>query len=227
MPKSFERVFSGEDQGFASRRAVDGNVAGPRGPGEGASNAKQGVAKLPKPQSTSGSLPADSCKQLEQHFRKLMSRFSTNNGSTTVRSERRPQLLRRACRTAKPVVPLAARCSFDVIAEIKNRSPAEGAVAAVGQQPSEAYRHSVIRPGRSCSDFGTNRTQPVHAGSMQHLAEVMSRLCRTHPSCVRTFVVEPVQVVEAQRRAGASGVLAHSVHAVSDAKLARYARVCV
>lgn len=113
---------------------------------------------------------------------------------------------------AKPVVPLTLG-QFDVIAEIKDRSPAEGELAAADSDRVARARHYAAGGAAAISVL----TEPSRfAGSMQHLADVVEALPDT-PIMRKDFLVEPIQVVEA-RSVGASGVLLIATM-LSDAKL--------
>ncbi len=109
----------------------------------------------------------------------------------------------------KPVVPLSLG-TFDVIAEIKNRSPAEGPLR--DQLPlteSKGSRYLYER-ARAYADGGAAAisvlTEPSRFdGELAHLEEVVAAVPAT-PVMRKDFLVEPVQVLEA-RAAGASGVL--------------------
>jgi len=91
---------------------------------------------------------------------------------------------------------------FDVIAEIKDRSPAEGDLAAPGSDRASRARHYVAGGAAAISVL----TEPTRfAGSLEHLAEVVAAVPGT-PVMRKDFLVDPVQVDEA-RAAGASGVL--------------------
>ncbi len=101
----------------------------------------------------------------------------------------------------RPVVPLELG-GFDVIAEIKQRSPAEGKLTL-----SERGR---VDQARLYSEGGAAAisvlTEPSRFdGSLEHLTEVVDALPET-PVMRKDFLVEPVQIDEA-RAAGASGVL--------------------
>jgi indole-3-glycerol phosphate synthase len=101
----------------------------------------------------------------------------------------------------KPLVSLQLG-EFDVIAEIKDRSPAEGDLAdtAVGR----AERARLYRQGGAAAI--SVLTEPSRfAGSLQHLEEVAAAVPEL-PVMRKDFLVEPGQILEA-RRAGASGVL--------------------
>jgi len=114
---------------------------------------------------------------------------------------------------AKPVVPLQLG-AFDVIAEIKERSPAEGALAtADNDRAAQASRYAT--GGAAAISVLTEPSQFM--GSMQHLAEIVAAVPDT-PVMRKDFLVEPVQILQA-RSAGASGVLLIATM-LSDAKLA-------
>lgn len=102
-----------------------------------------------------------------------------------------------------PVIPLCLD-SFDVIAEIKNRSPAEGALADETSSRSEralAYANS----GAAAISVLTEPSQ--FAGKLDHLREVVAAVGgNSVPVLRKDFLVDPVQILEA-RAAGASGVL--------------------
>jgi indole-3-glycerol phosphate synthase len=101
----------------------------------------------------------------------------------------------------RPVVPLAA-AGFGVIAEIKGRSPAEGALG--GEDVDHAGR------AKTYADAGAAAisvlTEPTRfAGAIEHLSRAAAASPHT-PVMRKDFLVAPEQVVEA-RAAGASGVL--------------------
>jgi len=118
----------------------------------------------------------------------------------------------------KPVVPLVLG-TFDVIAEIKNKSPAEGDLAIADGTPGGGGAHS-----RRAQDYAQGGaaaisvlTEPSQfAGELGHLEDVVAAVPGT-PVMRKDFLVEPVQIVEA-RAAGASGVLL-IVTMLSDAKI--------
>ena len=101
----------------------------------------------------------------------------------------------------KPVVPLVLG-RFDVIAEIKDRSPAEGDLATENSNRIEQARRYVEGGAAAISVL----TEPSRfSGSLTHLQEVIVTVPGT-PVMRKDFLVEPVQILEA-RAAGASGVL--------------------
>lgn len=106
----------------------------------------------------------------------------------------------------KPVVPLRLG-TFDVIAEIKNRSPAEGQLGT--GHSIEGVSHLASR-ARDYAAGGAAAisvlTEPSRFdGELSHLEEVVAAVPGT-PVMRKDFLVDPVQVLEA-RAAGASGVL--------------------
>jgi indole-3-glycerol phosphate synthase len=101
----------------------------------------------------------------------------------------------------QPVVALALG-EFDVIAEIKDRSPAEGDLAQGDVDRSSKARHYANGGAAAISVL----TEPSKFdGALKHLEEVVAAVPDT-PVMRKDFLVEPVQILEA-RNAGASGVL--------------------
>jgi len=112
----------------------------------------------------------------------------------------------------KPLVPLALG-GFDVIAEIKDRSPAEGDL--VSEEISRQSRAQLYAKGGAAAI--SVLTEPSRfSGSLDHLEEVVAAVPET-PVMRKDFLVAPVQILEA-RRSGASGVLL-IVTMLSDDKL--------
>jgi indole-3-glycerol phosphate synthase len=101
----------------------------------------------------------------------------------------------------KPVHPLRLH-GFDLIAELKNRSPAEGELAAAGDGRAARTRAYAAGGAAAISVL----TEPERFdGDLSHLGEVVAAAGDV-PVMRKDFLVEPVQVLEA-RAAGASGVL--------------------
>ena len=109
----------------------------------------------------------------------------------------------------KPIVPLR-RGVFDIIAEIKQRSPAEGQLGC--QSPyseSKGVSHLISR----AQDYVAGGAAAISVltepsrfdGELAHLNEVAAAMPTT-PVIRKDFLVESVQVLEA-RAEGASGVL--------------------
>jgi len=112
----------------------------------------------------------------------------------------------------KPVVPLGLG-DFDVIAEIKDRSPAEGDLTTADSDRIGQARKYAAGGAAAISVL----TEPSRfAGDLAHLEEVVAAVPDT-PVMRKDFLVESVQVLEA-RRAGASGVLLIAT-LLSDARL--------
>jgi indole-3-glycerol phosphate synthase len=112
----------------------------------------------------------------------------------------------------KPLVPLTLN-GFDVIAEVKDRSPAEGDLA--NDEISRTERAQLYSKGGAAAI--SVLTEPSKfSGSLDHLKEVVAAVPET-PVMRKDFLVEPVQILEA-RRSGASGVLL-IVTMLTDVKL--------
>ncbi len=101
----------------------------------------------------------------------------------------------------KPVNPIRLD-GFGVIAEIKQRSPAEGALAEVD---SDRVGRATIYAAGGASAISVLTEPARFDGDLSHLEEVAAA-CPTTPVMRKDFLVDRVQVLEA-RRAGASGVL--------------------
>lgn len=112
----------------------------------------------------------------------------------------------------KPVLAIDIG-DFGVIAEIKDRSPAEGDLAAPGSDRAERARKYSSGGAAAISVL----TEPSRfSGEMAHLEDVVNAVPAT-PVMRKDFLVEPAQISEA-RKAGASGVLLIATM-LSDAKL--------
>ena len=107
----------------------------------------------------------------------------------------------RAADLDKPVLPLRLS-EFDVIAEIKDHSPAEGVLAAKGSDRSARARSYASGGAAAISVL----TEPSRfAGDLAHVEEVALATPDT-PVMRKDFLVDVAQILEA-RAAGASGVL--------------------
>lgn len=106
-----------------------------------------------------------------------------------------------AAQLDQPVAPLQLG-AFDVIAEIKDRSPAEGGLTGRGVDRASRARQYAEGGAAAISVL----TEPSRFdGSLEHLGEVTAAVSST-PVMRKDFLIDPVQVLEA-RAAGASGVL--------------------
>lgn len=103
----------------------------------------------------------------------------------------------------KPVLPLLPG-GFDLIAEIKDSSPSEGALNVSSRDRSQQALDYVQGGAVAISVL----TEPSHfSGDIAHLEEVVAIASAAGiPVMRKDFLVDPVQVMEA-RAAGASGVL--------------------
>jgi len=112
----------------------------------------------------------------------------------------------------KPVLPLTLG-AFDVIAEIKDRSPAEGDLSSNNTDRCSRAESYAAGGAAAISVL----TEPSRFdGDLAHLEEVVAAVPDT-PVMRKDFLVEPVQILEA-RKSGASGVLLITTM-LSDAKL--------
>ena len=112
----------------------------------------------------------------------------------------------------KPVVPLSFG-TFEVIAEIKDRSPAEGKLIT-GDSDRSCRAQQYAAGGAAAISVLTEPSR--FDGDLKHLEEVVGAVPDT-PVMRKDFLVEPVQILEA-RKFGASGVLLITTM-LSDKKL--------
>ena len=112
------------------------------------------------------------------------------------------KLARRAERTARPPRLLLDR--FDVIAELKLRSPAAGGLAE--KDFDKSAQLTAYARGGACAV--SVLTEPAEfKGELWHLADAAAQLKPTKiPAMRKDFVTDPYQVLEA-RAAGAGGIL--------------------
>jgi indole-3-glycerol phosphate synthase len=113
-------------------------------------------------------------------------------------------LLERAQRTPAPPPLRLAADGFDLIAELKLRSPAAGALGAVAASVAE-HVTAYARAGAAAVSVLTEPTR--FDGSLTHLSDAARALAPHQvPAMRKDFLVDPYQVLEA-RAAGAGGVL--------------------
>jgi indole-3-glycerol phosphate synthase len=147
--------------------------------------------------------PADD-RHAMSDFLKLMAAASAERAADVPRY--------RSADLDKPVVPLTLG-GFELIAEIKARSPAEGRLAGAAQDRVARARQYATGGAAAISVL----TEPSRFdGELSHLSEVAGAVPAL-PVMRKDFLVEPAQVLEA-RAAGASGVLLIACM-LSDAKL--------
>jgi indole-3-glycerol phosphate synthase len=113
-------------------------------------------------------------------------------------------LLERALASASPPRLLASVARFDLIAELKLRSPAMGQLKSSGEDVASRVS-AYAKAGAAAVSVLTEPTR--FDGSMRHLEIAADTLTPLRvPAMRKDFLVDPYQVVEA-RVAGASGVL--------------------
>jgi len=133
-----------------------------------------------------------------------MARSSAARVAEAIRHESASALERRA-RRAAPSNPLRLSASgFDVIAELKLRSPAAGRLGG----ESEDWLGRVAAYARGGAAAVSVLTEPSRFdGSLEHLRQASAALAPLGvPAMRKDFIVDPYQVLEA-RAAGAGGVL--------------------
>jgi indole-3-glycerol phosphate synthase len=133
-----------------------------------------------------------------------MARSSAARVAEAIRHESVDALERRA-RSAPPSAPLRLSASgFDVIAELKLRSPAAGQLSL----ESEDWLGRVAAYARGGAAAVSVLTEPSRFdGSLDHLRRAAAVLAPLGvPAMRKDFLVDPYQVLEA-RAAGAGGVL--------------------
>jgi indole-3-glycerol phosphate synthase len=116
-----------------------------------------------------------------------------------------PAVLARRARATPPPPPLRlSPAGFDVIAEIKLRSPAAGVLGAA----SDDWLGRAATYARAGAAAVSVLTEPTRFdGSLQHLEKIAAVLRAAGvPALRKDFLVDPYQICEA-RAAGAGGVL--------------------
>jgi indole-3-glycerol phosphate synthase len=137
-------------------------------------------------------------------FLGAMARSSEDRVAQALLHESRAALERRA-RSAPPAPPLRlSPAGFDVIAELKLKSPAAGVLKG----PAHDWRSRVAAYARAGAAAVSVLTEPSRFdGALEHLREAAALLAPLGvPAMRKDFLVDPYQVLEA-RAAGAGGVL--------------------
>ena len=113
-------------------------------------------------------------------------------------------VLRARCGDLPPVLPLARAGGFDLIAELKLRSPALGALGSAGDDLAGRVA-AYARAGAAAVSVLTEPSR--FSGSLEHLRAVAATLAPLGvPAMRKDFLVDPYQLYEA-RAAGAGGAL--------------------
>ena len=114
------------------------------------------------------------------------------------------ELLARAMDTALPPQLQLSSRRFDVIAEVKFRSPAAGKLRKGSEASVIARVGGYADAGAACVSVLTEPSR--FDGSLEHLQIAVRALAGRIPAMRKDFLVEPYQICEA-RLAGAGGVL--------------------
>jgi len=137
-------------------------------------------------------------------FLEQMAATSVARVRTAKASVAEATLLERAQRTPAPPPLRLAADGFDLIAELKLRSPAAGALGAADASMA-AYVTAYAHAGAAAVSVLTEPTR--FDGALTHLSDAARRLAPHRvPAMRKDFLVDPYQVLEA-RVAGAGGVL--------------------
>jgi indole-3-glycerol phosphate synthase len=122
------------------------------------------------------------------------------------RATRPEAVLREAIARTPPPPPLVLSTEgFDLIAELKLRSPALGQLRPVASEDAGARVRGYAEAGAAAVSVLTEPSR--FDGSLQHLEQAVAALGQSRvPAMRKDFLVHPYQVLEA-RAAGASGVL--------------------
>jgi indole-3-glycerol phosphate synthase len=133
-----------------------------------------------------------------------MARASRLRAKQAAEQEPLPDLERRARAAPSGAALRLSPRGFDVIAELKLRSPAAGVLRAA----SEAWHERVAAYARGGAAAVSVLTEPTRFdGSLEHLRQACEVLAPLGvPAMRKDFLVDPYQVLEA-RAAGAGGVL--------------------
>lgn len=114
------------------------------------------------------------------------------------------ELRRQAARLPAPRLPALGAEGFDLIAEVKFRSPAQGDFGCSSQAPDEALRRALEYVNAGACLVSVLTQESAFHGSLEHLARVAAS-CPI-PVLRKDFPVHPYQAWEA-RAAGADGIL--------------------
>ncbi len=117
----------------------------------------------------------------------------------------RAEMERRACAVPAPPRLVLSAQGFDLIAEVKRRSPAGGALGPPAGDDLAARVRGYAAAGAAAVSVLTEPSR--FDGALAHLADAADALASAHvPAMRKDFLVDPYQVMEA-RALGAGGVL--------------------
>lgn len=130
---------------------------------------------------------------------------SSRERVAAARAQRSENELRRLAEASPepPALRLSPR-GFDLIAEVKRRSPAVGQLDPGGGDDVGVRARDYARAGAAAISVLTEPTR--FDGSLEHLEQVVRALDGAVPAMRKDFLVDPYQIYEA-RLAGAGGVL--------------------
>jgi indole-3-glycerol phosphate synthase len=132
-----------------------------------------------------------------------MARASTVRARALAEVVGRRTLELRAAAAPPPVQPVLSAAEFDLVAELKLASPADGRLARANDPDAIVARSRDYEAGGACAL--SVLTEPTRfEGELAHLAAAAGAVAA--PVMRKDFLVDPLQVLEA-RAAGASGVL--------------------
>jgi indole-3-glycerol phosphate synthase len=142
---------------------------------------------------------------VSEDFLASMARASRARAAAAKAAQPEAELFRRAFATPDPPRLTLSPQRFDVIAEVKLRSPAVGALKG-GDEDVAARVGDYADSGAAAVSVLTEPSR--FDGSLEHLARAAEALRRrgTVPAMRKDFLVDPCQVAEA-RIAGAGGIL--------------------
>lgn len=141
---------------------------------------------------------------MSEDFLRQMAESSRQRVLAAMAERSQSELLARAKATPEPMPLVASDGGFDLIAEVKLRSPAAGLL-----RPSEENVGSRVTSYATAGAAAISvLTEPSRFdGSLAHLESAASALAPLRvPAMRKDFLVDPYQVIEA-RAAGAGGVL--------------------
>jgi indole-3-glycerol phosphate synthase len=137
-------------------------------------------------------------------FLEEMAAASAERVRTARRSVSESRLAEQATHMPRPALLRLDPSGFDLVAELKLRSPAAGALS----RPDEDLPHRLTAYAHAGAAAVSVLTEPTHFdGSLAHLSEAARQLAPLGlPVMRKDFLVDPYQLLEA-RVAGASGAL--------------------
>jgi indole-3-glycerol phosphate synthase len=138
-----------------------------------------------------------------EDFLAAMAAASTRRVASARERVPEAQLMQRALASARPPALSLSAAGFDVIAELKLRSPALGALDAATPDLDARIASYATHGAAAVSVL----TEPERFdGALEHLERATRVLAGRVPAMRKDFLVDPYQVAEA-RLAGAGGVL--------------------